>query len=825
VQHRAGEVLRQRQPDRRAQQHERFRDLGQCGRGAASPSPANREIKPSEYLWSGVAPGSYRLSARATARSGVSAKADAQIQVANLAVTLEARDTKFNQPLDNLGAPAKIDLKSTPSVYGTALDHIDFIASGTVIARVNASPYDFWWQNVPPGSYEVTARAYGSNGATADSAPVTIKVAPLWVMLDPSTPAQLNAPARFFLRATSKAWQSSVERIEYYAGDTLLGSGTAINPSVEWKDIPAGTYVLTAKVYDSSGNSASSLPKTLNVLGPPTVQLIAPLNGATAPAGGSILLEAEATAPGSRVNNVVFYRGSTQLGSDASAPYQYLWTNLPLGTHTLTASTSTPQGMTAASVPITLNVTNDPGASITEPRAGQSLPSGSPINIVVQATMPLRAIDRVEIFGDGALLTTVTANGAANFTANHNWADAAIGAHTLKATAHARDGSKVDTAEVAVTVVGPIKVRLDSPHPLMTILASDTFHLSARALQEAGRIMAVQFYSGDTLLATVETEPYVFAWKNPPVGIHRLRARAVDASGRYADTSTTAVRAIEQAVIELDPGIAGAALETEHLSVTGTAVVPSNSVLIVNGLKASLTDADRFFVNDVALQPGSNAITLTLNSEAAQKSSQTIEVTSTGPDAFGVVLDRQEGLAPLRTNLIITDSGRVAFGRIDIYLNDSSQPYLTLTTLQDKQAVVPLEFDEPGTHTVTVRIYSPEGTLIYDIKRRVYAYSPLGAALQSVTIYSTFLGRLRSGNVDAAASLVGTSMREGFRETLKRLQNGHAEIVNSLGTVSGMTITEDYAALRILRRKGLQTFEFEVLLGPGDDGIWRIIGM
>ncbi|MBI3149056.1 MAG: Ig-like domain-containing protein, partial [Betaproteobacteria bacterium] len=504
---------------------------------------ATKLEKPYQYTWQNVPKGRFFLTARATTKGGVTASSQTTVTVADLSVALRARDTEFNQGLEDLGAPAKLSLTATPSVYGTALDHIDFIASGTVISRVSAAPYEFWWQNVAPGTYDVIARAYGSNGATADSAPVTIKVAPLWVMLDPSTPAQLNAPGRFLLRATSKAWQSSGARLEYYAGDTLLGSGTAINPSVEWKDIPAGNYTLTAKVFDSNGKSATSLPKTLNVFGPPTVQLIAPLNGATAPAGGSITLEAEATAPGSSVNNVVFYRGSTQLGSDATAPYQYQWTNLPLGTHTLTASTSTPQGMSATSAPITLNVTNDPGASITEPRAGQSLPSGSLINIVVQATMPLRAIDRVEIFADGALLTTVTANGAANYMANHNWADAAIGPHVLKATAYAKDGTKVDTAEVAVTVVGPIKVRLDSPHPLMTILASDTFHLSARALQEAGRITAVQFYAGDTLLATVETEPYVFAWKNPPVGIHRLRARAIDATGRYADTPITAVRA------------------------------------------------------------------------------------------------------------------------------------------------------------------------------------------------------------------------------------------------------------------------------------------
>ncbi len=700
-----------------------------------------------------------------------------------------------------------------------------FPASDIPIARVRNAPYSFWWQNIPPGSYEVIARAFGSNGATADSAPITVKVAPLWVVLDPSTPAQLNAPGRAFLSARTKAWQSSVERIEYYAGDTLLGSGTAINPSVEWKDIPAGTYTLRAKVYDSSGNSAASLPKTLNVLGPPTVQLVAPLNGATAPAGGSITLEAEATAPESRVNNVVFYRGSTQLGSDATAPYQYQWTNLPLGTHTLTATTSTPQGWSATSAPITINVTNDPGASITEPRAGQSLPSGSPINIVVQATMPLRAIDRVEIFADGALLSTVTANGAASFTANYSWADAAVGPHTLKATAHARDGTKVDTAEVTISVMGPIRVNLESPIGLTTVLASDAVHFAAQASQEAGSIATVEFLSGETLLARRMAPPYVFTWEHPPQGVHWVTAKAIDGTGRVASTAPIAVRSIESATIEIDPGIDGATVDDDRISVTGTIQAPNNSALIINGRAAAIDLLGNFFVNDVPLAPGSNVITASLSSEKRAKVANSLTVNSTGKASFAVSLDRYRGMAPVTINLIIANTLETPFTNINVQAEGSKVPLTTISNSPDRQFVIPISYQEPGVYLINVVVFGGGGKVIYQTTLRFLALDPVQIATLASQVYGNLLGRLRVGNIDEAVGLLSEELREAYAAGFRLLGEGLAEAATSLGRVRTVTVFEDFAVINLGRTENGVLYDYEVIVKPDQDGLWRIVSM
>jgi hypothetical protein len=51
-----------------------------------------------------------------------------------------------------------------------------------------------------------------------------------------------------------------VTKVEFYYGSTLIGIDTASPYNVQWdpKSVPNGTYLLTAKAYDTSGNSASS---------------------------------------------------------------------------------------------------------------------------------------------------------------------------------------------------------------------------------------------------------------------------------------------------------------------------------------------------------------------------------------------------------------------------------------------------------------------------------------------------------------------------------------------------------------------------------------
>src|SRR6185436_17166822 len=75
---------------------------------------------------------------------------------------------------------------------------------------------------------------------------------------------------------------------------------------------------------------------------PPIVSLFAPTNGSVFAQGTGILLQASAADPDGAVTRVEFRRGTQLLGSATSPSplatnYAFLWSNAPLGEHTLTA--------------------------------------------------------------------------------------------------------------------------------------------------------------------------------------------------------------------------------------------------------------------------------------------------------------------------------------------------------------------------------------------------------------------------------------------------------------------------------------------------------
>jgi subtilisin family serine protease len=133
-------------------------------------------------------------------------------------------------------------------------------------------------------------------------------------------------------------------------------------PSVS---LSAGPHLMRV-VMDSKGpsgwvgnfNSFGFSAPGVNV--PPSVQLTSPPNGATYTAPATVPLAASASDPDGSVTQVAFYAGQTQIGSDASSPYNFSWTNVAPGSYTLTAVATDNLGATKTSTPISIQVVAPP---------------------------------------------------------------------------------------------------------------------------------------------------------------------------------------------------------------------------------------------------------------------------------------------------------------------------------------------------------------------------------------------------------------------------------------------------------------------------------
>ena len=89
---------------------------------------------------------------------------------------------------------------------------------------------------------------------------------------------------------------------------------------------------------------------------------------------------------------------------------------------------------------------------------------------------------------------------------------------------------------------GPNKaptVSLTAPSPTGTYYAPATLPLAATAADGDGTVAKVEFYAGDTLLATDTAAPYEGSWANVPAGTYAMTAKAYDNKG--ATTTSTPV--------------------------------------------------------------------------------------------------------------------------------------------------------------------------------------------------------------------------------------------------------------------------------------------
>lgn len=86
----------------------------------------------------------------------------------------------------------------------------------------------------------------------------------------------------------------------------------------------------------------------------PSVSLKAPKRGARYTIGDTITLSANATDQDGSVTRVEFFNKSVSLGVDTTAPYSISWSNVPFGTHVLTAVATDNAGTATSSSAVTM---------------------------------------------------------------------------------------------------------------------------------------------------------------------------------------------------------------------------------------------------------------------------------------------------------------------------------------------------------------------------------------------------------------------------------------------------------------------------------------
>ncbi|UYZ64487.1 Ig-like domain-containing protein [Hymenobacter weizhouensis] len=474
------------------------------------------------FSWLSTAAGTYQLTARFTASNGavvvtapvavtVNASAPAGPSVATFYEDCEyggkgvalAPGNYDRAALAALGIDAAISSFRATSDYKVELYGADnFGGTGLALAGDQACLV-----GVSPG----TAPNNNGQGPTWNDAVRSLRIVPASVpsftpvasIISPGYNASFTAPATINFTVLAGLGGLIVNKIEFYNGTSLLSTlgddrsaltfGTAAQFTYNWTNVPAGTYVLTAKVYAGS-NTTVSAPVTVHVTGAGNADLVSQASKAAAPAGPLVATFYEdcnydgkgvALAPGNydqaqlaalgigtnissfKVNSAykVELYGNGNFSSEylglagdqaclvgidpSNAPNN---SGLPWGERTWNDAVRSLR-IVPASVPFFT-----PVIDILSPGQNAAFTAPAAINIVVRAGLVRQIVNKIEFYNGTTLLGTLGDDKSAltwttisQFT--YKWTGVPAGTHVLTAKAYVGSNSAV-SAPVTIHVTG-----------------------------------------------------------------------------------------------------------------------------------------------------------------------------------------------------------------------------------------------------------------------------------------------------------------------------------------------------------------------------------
>ena len=138
---------------------------------------ATEKLAPYTYSWTDVANGTYSITAKATDNDGLVTTSDAvHITVGPdgapvVSLTSPVSSTSYS-------GPATIKIKANARDDNGTIIKVEFYNGKTLLHKETAAPYTHTWDNVPNGTYSITARATDDDGNVTTSKAVVVTVAP-----------------------------------------------------------------------------------------------------------------------------------------------------------------------------------------------------------------------------------------------------------------------------------------------------------------------------------------------------------------------------------------------------------------------------------------------------------------------------------------------------------------------------------------------------------------------------------------------------------------------------------------------------------------------
>ena len=474
---------------------------------------------------------------------------------------------------------------------------------------------------------------------------------PYVTFTSPSNGASFATPATITLTATATGNNSTVTKVEFYAGTTLIGTTTTSPYTFSWSNMAVGTYSLSAKVTDSKNSISTSSAVNVSVYNndgsgklqgtsigsPGSYDGISTSDKAL---DGNLTTYFDATSADGQwvgldlgsamVVSTVKFAPRTTMGSRmiggkiqgsnsadfAGAVDLYTVTSIPTdGILTIAALTNaaayryvrylSPNAGwgNIAEVEFYGKTTNKtPICIITSPVNNSKISLPVDITITADASDADGNITKVEFYNGTTLLGTSTSSPFA-----FAWKNVPAGNHTLSAKASDNSGNTSVSAIISINThqAFPTCV-ITTPVTNSTFEAPANIPITVSAASTSGSVTKVEFYNGAILLETVTTSPYTYTWSNVSVGNYTITGRAFDNYGGFTDTKPIGI------VVSRTGGVG-----TTNLLLTNPSFESETAFSFANGAFNGITGWDLFNsayysigVNAGNAQEGNNKLNL-----------------------------------------------------------------------------------------------------------------------------------------------------------------------------------------------------------------------
>ncbi|MHA7056258.1 Ig-like domain-containing protein [Aquimarina sp. M1] len=322
-------------------------------------------------------------------------------------------------------AGTTIDIEASASDTDGSITRVQFYQGTTLLGEDITAPYSYSWNNVPTGNQVITAKAYDDKGASTTTS-INVSVTgiggnelPVVTITSPAQGTSFTAGATVTISADASDADGTVDRVEFYNGNTMLGEDMSAPYTYDWTSIAEGNYTITVKAFDNEngegafsvsisvtqGGSCTASPyaagqvyvggdrvsyqgneyeakwwtqnndpvtnreNVWKLIGPcgggqsaPQVSLTTPTSGQSFTDGNTVAISANASDNDGTISKVAFYVDGTVVSEDTTAPYTTNWT-ATLGNHTITAKATDNDNQTTTSTAVSISVTTDGGCT------------------------------------------------------------------------------------------------------------------------------------------------------------------------------------------------------------------------------------------------------------------------------------------------------------------------------------------------------------------------------------------------------------------------------------------------------------------------------